>query len=114
MRHLQVFQLFQNEKKNDVLMLQDTYANQSSEDEWCKIFKGCLFFSSALVEAKAGVAIVLHPRLQPSEITCKEICKGYLLSVQFVSSNLKICMTMFTVLVLTLKEVPFCTSWQSL
>ena len=92
MRRLQVFQLFQNEKI-DVLMLQETHANQSSEDEWCKIFKGCLFFSSALVEAKAGVAIVLHPRLQPSEITCKEICKGYLLSVQFVSSNLKICMT---------------------
>ena len=33
------------------------------------------------------------PRLQPSEITCKEIYKGYLLSVQFVSSNLKICIT---------------------
>ena len=69
-RHLQVFQLFQNEKV-EVLMLQETHANQSSEDEWRIIFKGCYFFSSALVEAKAGVAIVLHPRLQPSEITCK-------------------------------------------
>ena len=42
-RHLQVFQLFQNEKI-DVLMLQETQSNQSSEDEWRRIFKGCLFF----------------------------------------------------------------------
>ena len=72
-RRLQVFQLFQNEKI-DVLILQEMHANQSSEDEWRRILKGCLFFSSVLVEAKAGVAMVLHPRLQPLEITCKEIC----------------------------------------
>ena len=79
-------------KKIDVLMLQEMHANRSTEEEWRRIFKGCLFFSSALVEAKAGVAIVLHPRLQPSETTCKEICQGYLLSVQFVNGNQKICM----------------------
>jgi len=85
-RRLQVFQLFQNEKI-DVLMLQETHANQSSEDEWCKIFKGCLFFSSALVEAKGGVAIVLHPPLQPSEITFDGPGKKNMLW----SQNLSIC-----------------------
>ena len=38
------------------------------------------------------MAIVLHPGLHPLEITCKEICKGYLLSVHlfkaFVTSRL--------------------------
>ena len=63
-RRLQVFQLFEN-GKIDVLMLQETHANRSSEAEWRRIFKGCHLFSSALEEAKAGVAVVLHPRLQP-------------------------------------------------
>ena len=66
MRRLQVFQLFQNEKM-DVLMLQETRANQSSEDERCKIFKGCLFFSSAShsVSFQPGVAVT------PSDFSLK-------------------------------------------
>ena len=86
MRRLQVFQLFEN-GKIDVLMLQETHANQSSEAEWRRIFKGCHLFSSALEEAKAGVAVVLHPRLQPLEIVYREVCKGFLISVDFISSN---------------------------
>ena len=53
--------------------------------------KVAFFFSSAFEDAKAGVAIVVHPRIQPSEISCRVVCKGFLIAVEFICSSQKIC-----------------------
>ena len=60
---------------------------QPCEEEWRRIFKGCLFFSSAFEDAKAAVAIIVHPRIQPLEISCRVVCKGFLIAVELISSN---------------------------
>ena len=90
MRRLEVLQMFKKEK-NDILMLQETNTNQPCEDEWRRIFKGCLFFSSAFEDSKAGVAIIVYPRIQALEIYCMVVCKGFLIAVELISSNQKIC-----------------------
>ena len=76
-----------SQNRNNIFNLQETHTNQPCEDEWRRVFKGCLFFSSAFEDAKAGVAIIVHPRIQPSEISCRVVCKGFFIAVELITSN---------------------------
>ena len=90
-RRLEVLQMFTKEKKSIFSCYKRHTPTNRVRTSGAGFLKVAFFFSSAFEDAKAGVAIIVHPRVQPSEISCRVVCKGFLVAVELISSNQKIC-----------------------
>jgi len=70
-----------NQKKLDVLFLQETHSDKTNADEWAKEFKGLSFFSHKS-SISGGVAILFANSFTPSTIETEEVVNGRLLKIR--------------------------------